>query len=233
MKKIDAAIKTWQETMTQEMARPWSMRLNTGNLSLCHYKGFLLETFHNTKKNPQLQAFATMYFKDISYGITKKFFLHASSEVSHDSLAFNDLANLGVSPEFIKQTKPLPTTRALSALAIHNLMFDNPIRYLGYLFHLEYTPMVNGEKIISMIKSFGVPDNALTFLDEHVSVDPAHVKMLSDYMEELTKTDDDFKELQAGIRDFIILHNRMLEGAFENGEKLFSENSPVNFKESV
>lgn len=222
MKKIDLAISTWQKAMSADSPRPWAKRLATGDLQLCHYKGFLLETYHNTQKNPQLQAFATMYFKEISYGITKKFFLHASSEVSHDSLAFSDLVNLGVKPEFIKSSVPLPTTRSLFAVALQSLMFDNPVRYLGYLFHLEYTPLVNGENVVNLIKSLGAPDNTITFLDEHIHVDPAHVKMLSDYMEELVKTDEDIKALKEGINDFVALHNRMLEGAFENGEKIFS-----------
>lgn len=222
MKKIDIAISTWQEIMALEGARPWSVKLNSGEMKLCHYKGFLLETYHNTAKNPQLQAFATMFFKNISHSITKKFFLHASSEVTHETLAFKDLVTLGVPEEIIKKSNPLATTRALSAVAIHNLIFESPIKYLGYLFHLEYTPMVNGEKIVTMLKSLGIPDQALSFLEEHMHADPAHVKMLSDYMEDLVKTEDDIVELKIGIRDFVVLHNRMLEGAFENGEKLFS-----------
>ena len=223
MKKMEIAISTWQEIMIQESSRPWSTRLNSGEMKLCHYKGFLLETFHNTSKNPQLQAFSTIFFKNISHAVTKKFFLHASSEVTHEILAFKDLLNLGVPQKLIESSLPLPTTRALSALAIHNLIFESPIKYLGYLFHLEYTPMVNGPKIIEMLKSLGIPEQALTFINEHAKVDPALVKMLAEYMEELVKTDSDIEQLKIGIRDFVVLHNRMLEGAFENGEKLFSK----------
>lgn len=215
----------WFELTQVETNRPWAQKLKSGEMDLCHYMGFLLETYHNTAYNPQLQAFATMYIKGNPREIVKKFFLHASSEVSHDLLAKTDLMNLGVKGEWIEKSRPLSTTTAFQAFAIYNIQFVNPLCYLGYLFHLEMSPTINGQGIIDLLKSKGVPSSALSFLEEHAAVDVNHLKMMVDYVDQLVQSEKDFEVLSNSLRDCMFLHTRVLEAAFENGERLWGAQS--------
>ena len=73
----------------------WFQKLSAGDLSLSHYKGFLLETYHHAGLNPQIQAFCTMYMNRHLHKVQKMFFKHATSEIGHDVLALNDLVALG------------------------------------------------------------------------------------------------------------------------------------------
>ncbi len=218
----------WFDLVQAEQYRPWGQKLKNGQMELCHYMGFLLETYHNTGYNPQLQAFATMYFKNNPREVVKKFFLHASSEVSHDLMAKSDLVNLGVDAGWIEKSRPLPTTTALQAFAVYNIQFVSPLCYLGYLFHLEMSPTVNGPGIISLLKGKGVPSSALTFLEEHAAVDVQHLKLMVDYVDQLVASEKDFEVLSNSLRDCIFLHTRVLEAAFENGERMWGAKSALN-----
>jgi pyrroloquinoline quinone (PQQ) biosynthesis protein C len=225
---FDRLTQVWQSQMLIESARPWMQKLNRGEMELCHYKGFLLETYHNTGYNPQLQAYATMFFKDNPRDVVKKFFLHASSEIAHDLLAMDDLMALGVPEKWIRQSRPLPTTSSFMAFTLANIQFKNPLCYLSYLFHLEMSPTTNGQKIIDLLKQLGVPENAVTFLDEHSKVDVGHMKMMATYIETLIKSEEDFNLVAETLKDCIILHTRMIESAFENGEKNFKDGNLIS-----
>jgi pyrroloquinoline quinone (PQQ) biosynthesis protein C len=221
MEHIDTLVSVWNEEMLKESKSPWMKRLAGGELGVAHYKGFLLETYHNAGQNPQLQAYSTMFLKNNPRETIKKFFLHASSEIAHDLLALNDLVNLGVKKELVLNSKPLPATLGFFGNIMYQIQLMNPLSYLGYLFHLEYTPVQNGRNIINMLKTKGVPNNALTFLEEHSTVDVGHTKLMINYLEDLIKTPDDLDSIVYSLKSCVYLHHRVLESAFENGEKIF------------
>src|SRR6266576_2150846 len=112
MSYFDEVHKRWQLFAKIMNESKWFQRLNKGDLELCHYKGYLLETYHHTAINPQIQAFCTMYFKGNPRETVGKFLRHATSEMSHDLMAANDLMCLGVSKDSIFESKPQPSTIA-------------------------------------------------------------------------------------------------------------------------
>jgi len=146
---FDQLKSIWFNQMQIESSRPWMQKLSSGDLSLAHYKGFLLETYHNTAYNPQLQAFASIYLKENPREIVRKFYAHATSEIGHDLLAMEDLMQLGVEESFIKSTTALATTKAMFSYAVYHIQFLSPLCYLGYLFHLEFSPTTNGAKLLN------------------------------------------------------------------------------------
>lgn len=219
--KFESLVELWKERMKVEASRPWMKRMNGGDLKVAHYKGFLLETYHNTSYNPQLQAFATMYIRGNPRSVVKRFFQHATSEIAHDLLAFDDLVRLGIEENRIKSSRPLPTTTAFFANAVFNIQFQSPLTYLGYLFHLEFYATEGGGGILKILDKIGVPSEARSFITEHTKVDVGHLKLMATYVADLVKTDRDFDLISNSISDCVVLHTRMLEGAFENGEICF------------
>jgi len=211
-------VKVWSDAMDKIYQTGWFKRLNEGKLSKDHYLSYLVETFHHAGQNPQLQAFATMYFKDNLRDVIKRFYQHAISEIGHDLLALDDAVALGLDREKVMTSRPLATTVAFNAFPFFQIQKGNTIGYLGYLFHLEHLPTRDGNKIIETLKSKGIPDAALTFLQEHSTVDHAHTKLMQNYIDQLVVTEKDFAEMCSSLRDSALLHKYMLESAFERAE---------------
>ena len=214
-------LDVWQKEMSLVNRKPWMARISAGDLKVNHYKGFLLETYHETAWNPQIQAFATMYFKDNPRDMIGMFYRHAISEIAHDLLALNDLVALGEDREKLMQTKPLPATAAFNAFPIFQIQFVSPIAYLGYLFHLEFLPTQQGEGHIQRLQSQGVPDTALTFLEEHSKVDVGHNKLMERYVQHFVTDAKTFDIVAYAMKCSCHLHYNMMAAAFENGEVLF------------
>lgn len=222
MSFFDNAVEIWNSKMQQLSQGQWNKRLATGELGLPHYKGFLIETYHNAGLNPQLQGYASLFIKGRPRNVVKKFFQHAISEIGHDVLALNDLGILGVDRESVIESRPQPETSAFFANTVYNIQTKGPTAYIAYLFHLEYTPTKNGPSIIQMLSTKGIPHSAMTFLEEHSTVDINHLKLMSSYMDEFLKTSEDQIVFKHCLEDSIVLHQRVLDAGFENGEKNFS-----------
>jgi pyrroloquinoline quinone (PQQ) biosynthesis protein C len=214
-------LSEWTDQANDLNNSSWFTKFKNGQLDVRHYKGYLHETYHHTGINPQIQAFSTLYFKGNPRDMVSLFFNHANSEIGHDLLALNDLKELGVNPDSIVNSRPLPTTMALNAFVIYVIQFLNPVGYLGYLFHLEFLPTQSGKNYLTYLKSMGVKDSALGFLKEHANIDVAHNNMMKKYLEKLVHTQRDLDDLIHVARSTCVLHQKMMEGAFELGEKIY------------
>lgn len=219
---FDRIKAAWLDETSKLSDNYWNKRLAAGEVHLGHYIGFLIETYHNAGMNPQLQAFSTMYFKEKERDVIKKYYRHAISEIGHDLLALEDLKVLGVNEDAVVNSRPLPTTTAFLAYFFYKIQMESPLWYLGYLFHLEFTPTQNGKFYMEMLESKGVPREALTFIHEHATVDIAHNKLMEAYVNDLLKTENDIKIVEQSVRDATRLHSLLLAAAFENGESLFA-----------
>jgi pyrroloquinoline quinone (PQQ) biosynthesis protein C len=218
---FDRLRKAWQEEMTKVNQKSWMQRLQTGKFEVCHYKGFLLETYHHAGLNPQIQAFATMFFKKNPRDMIELFYKHATSEIGHDLLALGDLEAMGEERESLIATRPLPSTVALNAFVLMQIQFVSPLSYLGYLFHLEFLPTGQGEKHMAELARIGVPENAMGFLKEHATIDIGHNRLMQKYVTQMVTSTSDLEEVIYSARCTCQLHYNMLEGAFENGEVFF------------
>jgi pyrroloquinoline quinone (PQQ) biosynthesis protein C len=220
-KKFPQIIEAWAKSAKVLNDTPWMRRLSSGDLALHHYKGYLQETYHHAGINPQIQAFCTMFLKGNPRTSVGQFFKHATSEIGHDLLALTDLQILGVDTKKVVNSKPLPATLAFNAFATHYIQFHHPIGYLGYLFHLEFLPTQSGHTYLEKLAKLGVPNEAMTFIHEHATVDIAHNKLMECYIEDLIKTDEDLAHVIYTAQSSCALHGNMIAAAFENGEKLY------------
>lgn len=219
--KLEKIRSAWFEQVQVLNQSPWFERLLKGDLELKHYKGFLLQTYHHAGLNPQIQAFATMYFKENHRDIFGMFYKHAASEIGHDLIALNDLVALGENKEKLLKTHPLPETAAYNAWVIYLIQFVDPVAYLGYLFHLEFLPTLHGKKYIEVLQGMGVPETALQFIEEHSTVDIGHNRLMAKYIEELIQTERDMDLVIRAAKDACVLHQNMISAAFVHGDRHF------------
>lgn len=194
---------------------PAMQKLTSGTCTVEHYKSVLRQIFHHTRENPQIQALATVYFRGSQRDLVKKFFQHATSEIGHDQLALNDLALLGEDVSRIPFERPLPATTALLAYPFYQIQYLNHLGYLGYLFHLEFAPTQHGAAYMSLLSKIGVPENAMTFLYDHSTIDVAHNKLMEIYIQEMVKTEEDFETVIYAMKVTAKLYSNMLQEAFE------------------
>ena len=217
---FSSIVEFWNNCYKETFAKScWFQKLEGGELSLPHYKGFLLETYHQAALNPAIQAFCLMHMQEHLQHRTEKMFLkHAISEIGHDTLALNDLVALGEDKEAIQSSRPLPETMAYSAYIIYKIQFENPLSYLGYLFHLEKLPTQKGPSYMRSLSDMGVPNEAMGFLEEHAAVDIAHLRLMEEYVSALVVNQKSLDVVLCAIKDTCRLHLLMIEAAFANGE---------------
>src|SRR6185437_10489398 len=137
-------LSEWENELAKVKTSLWYKRLEAGKIQICNYKGYLQESYHHAGLNPQIQAFATMYFHDNPREIIGMFLQHARSEIGHDLLVLSDLELLGVERSEVMNSRPLPSTVAFNAFVLFQIQFHSPLCYLGYLFHLEHMATKEG-----------------------------------------------------------------------------------------
>lgn len=218
---VKDALNIWGKIKDTSPRPRWQQLFTEGKFTKSHYAGFLRETYFQAGMNPQLQAFTTMFIKKRLYNVYSMFFEHARSELKHDLLALDDLKNLGIDVSGIENEFPLPETEGFSSFVIKQIMFDDPVCYLGYLFHLEFTPTQDGPSYINYLKKIGVEEASLTFLDEHATVDIGHNNLMEKYLRILIDTPEKEKLFNYSLECAIRLHDLMMDAAVLNGESKF------------
>lgn len=163
----------------------------SGKLTTAEYASVLREIYFYSREDPQLQAFATAWFKGADRALVRLFLKHAIAEVGHDQLALNDLTALGYDATLLRSGFPLPTTIALTSFPYWAVQFLSPVSYLGYLYFLEALPTTAGGDLIAALESAGIPGETMSFLREHATVDVAHIKLMGRYVSSLVQTEAD------------------------------------------
>jgi pyrroloquinoline quinone (PQQ) biosynthesis protein C len=195
--------------------------LAQGKVTIAHYKAALQEIYHYSKEDPQIQALAAVYFRGDDRASVKMFLKHATSEIGHDLMALADLRMLGEDVSQVPFTNPLPSTIALTAFPFYQIQYHNPIGYLGYLYFLEYMPTQAGAGYFAALKAAGVPEKAMTFLHEHMTVDVAHNNLMQEYLRRLVRTDADLSAVIYATKVTGYLYGEMLWGAMSSVEHQF------------
>ncbi len=219
--KVDiASIRAEWESEVQQLYRTEFFRkLFSGELDLEHYKALLREIYYNTRENPKTYALFAAYLDPEHDAIFKRVLRHASAEFGHHHLALDDLQALGEDVSGIPEGMPLPTTEAFTAFSVYQILFRNPVGYLGYVYHLEMLPATAASQIGEGLVKMGVPSNAMSFVNEHTQVDPAHTQMMEKNFSEILITEADREALLFGLRCACRLHGIMLAGVLEEVDK--------------
>src|SRR4051812_33846006 len=98
MKLLDAE---WNICYERLKRGEFFRKLASGALELRHYKGFLLESYHNTRQNPSTMAMFAAHVKTGDPSLKAKFLKHTAMELGHDEMALDDLKALGEDVEAI------------------------------------------------------------------------------------------------------------------------------------
>lgn len=194
---------------------PAMQRLLNGNITVKHYQSLMCQIFHQARENPQLQALSTVYFRGYQRNVIKDFYKHATSEIGHDQLALNDVDACGGDISQIPYENPLPYTIALTAFAFYQIYNSDPINYLGYLFFLEFMPTHGGKDYINALLKIGVPEEAMTFVKDHTTIDLGHNKLMERYVDQLITNDRQLSAVIYSMKVTAKLYAQLIQGAFD------------------
>ena len=188
-------------------------KLSRGELTVDHYKSILREIYYYSREDPQIQAVATAYFRGADREFVKPFLRHAVAEVGHDEMALADLAVLGEDVTNIPNHMPLPETLALTAFPYYQIQYLNPVGYLGYLYFLEFLPTSSGGMLAEGLLAAGVPQQALSFLAEHTTVDVSHNALMQKYLANLVRNEADETAVIYAMQSTAVYYAGMLDAA--------------------
>jgi len=215
MNRTDTLHAEWLNCFSRLHQGEFFRMLGAGLLKLEHYKAFLRETYHNASHNPKKMALFMAHLDSDQPSLEAKFLRHAAMEIGHGELALEDLRIIGGDADTARNSRPLPTTEALTAFIVFQIQHRNPLAYLGYLYHLEAMPAHMGASSMAPLLSMGVPASATSFLREHAEADPVHVKWNREYLEGFIGSDEDMEAVLYGMRGTCELHGIMFQGIMD------------------
>ena len=217
----------FQETIEQFNRSSGMARFWAGELDKRHYAHLMREVFHHSRENPQIQAAATAYFRGTQREMVKGFLRHAVSEIGHDQLALNDAFAAGLDVSTVPQQFPLPATTALVAFAYYQIYHRDVVGYLGYLYFLEFMPTGFGAEYMQRLAHMGVTPDAMTFLQDHSTVDLGHNKLMHGYVDKLVTSDEKLAAVTYAMRVTGHLYSGMVAEAFLDADRALAEDSQV------
>lgn len=202
-------------------------KLGSGALELRHYKGFLRESYHNTRQNPSTMAMFAAHVKCDDPKLKAKFLKHTAMELGHDEMALDDLRALGEEVDSIRNGRPMIAAEAMTGFIMLQIQHRNPLAFLGYIYHLEALPVHIGATAMGALGNMGIPANAFSFLREHTEADPVHVKWNQEYIKGFIKSSSDFDAVVYGMRGTAELHGMMFRAIDEDAERPRASWTPV------
>jgi predicted GNAT family N-acyltransferase len=201
-------------------ASPAVARLRRGEATVAEYASLMTAIAQQARENPQIQAYATAFFRGHQRELVGLFCKHAVSEIGHDQLASDDVATLGYATDGLFKQQPLPTTIALTAYAYYTISHIGPVSYLGYLFFLEFLPTAFGAEYLQALDAIGVHADARTFIQDHATIDVGHNKLMERYVDQLITNEDEYESVRFAMEVTGKLYANMVEEAFARADRV-------------
>jgi len=200
------------------VAIPGVQMLMAGKIEIKHYKAILREIYLYTKDTPQMLAALCAHLRGDQRESVKMMMKHAASEVGHHNLALKDLENLGEDVSMIPYRNPLPATMAVISYPYYQIQNLNPVGFLGFIQYLEFIPTVAGGGLMEQLKVIGVPENAMTFIDDHARIDIGHQKLTESYIRQCVRTRADLESVKYAVYVTAKLYGEMIEDAIKSAD---------------
>ena len=204
------------ETATADARRrleqsPAIARCLSGEVEMQTYQAFLIEAYHHVKHTvPLLMACGSRLPERLEW-LREAIVHYIEEEVGHQEWILNDLQNLGVDKEQIRNGQPSLATELMVSYAYDTIARGNPVSLFGMVYTLEKTSSTiatyAAEKIVTALD---LPANAMSYMVSHGSLDVVHMQDFEELMNQLEEDDDRAAVLHAaGV--FYELYTRIFE----------------------
>jgi pyrroloquinoline quinone (PQQ) biosynthesis protein C len=175
------------------------------------YAIYLIETYHYVMHNPKHQALVATRFTEMPANYMKFCYEHAEEEAGHESMAFHDLLNLGISKEAFEMPLPLPSTETFIAYLYRVSAVGNPLRRLGYSFWAEDSYQYIQIIMEKVIKNLDLTNKHTTFLVSHAAIDEDHAAEIEQMIQKFCITQEDWDAVAEVLKTSLKLQSAMLD----------------------
>ncbi len=210
--KFDQLRKTRDKEWAQIIGNAkWCTFVHNGDYDRRFYGIYLVETYHYVMHNPKHQALVATRFTEMPANYMKFCYEHAEEEAGHESMAFHDLLNMGITKESFTMPLPLPSTETFIAYLYRVSAVGNTLRRLGYSFWAEDSYQYIQDIMGKVISTLHLNNKHTTFLVSHAAIDEDHAAEIESMIQKYCVTEYDWDAVTEVLITSLKLQSAMLD----------------------
>jgi len=183
MKFFDRLQQETQQERDFLLSSPIIHRCLAGEIAVQDYCDFLTEAYHHVKHTVPLLMAVGSRLTDQQEWLREAVAHYIDEEIGHQEWILNDIAASGNDKEAVRHSWPAAATELMVAYAYDTIQRVNPLGFFGMVQVLEGTSATLADRAASAISNtLNLPENALTYLRSHGSLDLQHIRFLEDLM---------------------------------------------------
>ncbi len=157
-----------------------------------HYTAYLTNVWHYARFSPVIMAQAASRLSMTHPELSLYVLGHARDEQGHDEWALRDLRELGMAPEDVRATSPVPACAALAGYVRNIATHDNAVGVFGWMYILEAVGADMGRLAGEKLRSgFAATPEAVRFVAGHGVADTDHTVEIEEQIIRNIKSGDD------------------------------------------
>lgn len=173
------------------LSAPAIQACQRGEVTLPRYIAFLTQAYYHVRQTiPLLMACGSRLGEPhrwLQDAITE----YIEEEKGHDRWILNDIAACGADAAQVEQGMPHFTTELMVSYAWDSVMRGNPVSFFGMVYVLEGTSVNLATPMAELIRvRLGLPEQAMSYLTSHGSLDQEHIVFFQQLMDQLTHEAD-------------------------------------------
>jgi len=162
-----------------------------GRVTHAQYLEFLAQAYHHVRHTVPLLMTCGLHLPDRLAWLRPAIVDYIEEEAGHDEWILDDIHNAGGDAERVRQGDPSHATDMMVAYAYDGISRRNALNFFGMAFVLEGTSVQLATRAAGTIRqALNLPENAVTYLTSHGTLDIAHTKTFAGLMNRLEATED-------------------------------------------
>ncbi|MCE2028728.1 iron-containing redox enzyme family protein [Sessilibacter corallicola] len=175
------------------------------------YASFMYELYHYTRHNSINQAVAANATSPEDRGLLKFAYKHALEELGHENMVLADLKRVGVDPDVVVESLPLPPTNALTAFIYQTALNQGAKARLGYSFWAEDCYGYIDGLLTKIRTDLQLVDKDMSFFVAHSTIDEKHSEEVEEAIAGFVHTKEEMQAVAQVADTTLYLTGKLLD----------------------
>lgn len=173
------------------LSAPAILACQRGEVTLPRYIAFLTQAYYHVRQTIPLLMACGSRLGETHRWLQDAITEYIEEEKGHDRWILNDIAACGGDAAQVEQGMPHFTTELMVSYAWDSVMRGNPVSFFGMVYVLEGTSVNLATPMAELIRvRLGLPEQAMSYLTSHGSLDQEHIVFFQRLMDQLTNEAD-------------------------------------------
>lgn len=205
-----------QQERQQMLSAPVFQACANGQITRENYIAFLTQAYHHVKHTvPLLMACGGRLQENYEW-LRQALSEYIEEESGHHEWILNDIRALNGDVDAVAENqragRVCPEIELMVAYLYHQIDRRNPMAFFGMVWVLEGTSVSVGGDMATLIqKHLQLPEEAMSYLRSHSSLDQEHIKLFAGLMDRITDPVDQ-QAIIDGAKMVFKLYGEMLQG---------------------